>query len=156
MKRAGPLVALAVIASCGGEPTPASHPSKPPSATTVTVTPVAANGPAPVWTATWKVPDPPETSLGTTPDAPPPASDADRVIARARPRFRACYQPLRIADGGLELEPLKLTPERGPDGTLTKLVPTPLNPKTRAVADCLLGVIRELEQTADAGVLRSP
>jgi hypothetical protein len=83
--------------------------------------------------------------------------DAERSVTGLRARFRACYKPLDSDAGPLpDGARLTLKLELGPDGTVARVIPTPDDATTRAVAECVLRLARQIEPLGDAGVIRVP
>jgi hypothetical protein len=79
-----------------------------------------------------------------------PISDADRVIAGLRPRFRQCYQT------GLNFDPtmagkVVITAKVGPNGEVSSADITSNSGLSAGVASCIAGVIKRAQFNAPGG-----
>jgi hypothetical protein len=67
-----------------------------------------------------------------------PVSDADRVIAGLRPRFRACYQQGLNSDPSMQGK-VVITAKVGPNGEVQSAVPSSNTGLSAQVAQCIAG-----------------
>jgi hypothetical protein len=79
-----------------------------------------------------------------------PVSDADRVIAGLRPRFRACYQQGLNSDPSMQGK-VVITAKVGPNGEVQSAVPTSNTGLSAQVAQCIAGHISRATFSAPGG-----
>ncbi len=90
-----------------------------------------------------------DAQLGGT-SATVPISDADRVIAGLRPRFRQCYQTGLNSDPSMAGK-VVITAKVGPNGEVSSADVTSNTGLSQSVASCIAGVVRRAQFSAPGG-----